>query len=63
MPVFYYVMNNGCDEDQNAFFKRPDEAMKNNLKPLFIKDKVENVAIRKILVDGGAWLILCHIKF
>lgn len=52
-PVCYYVMNNGCVEEQNAFFERPDEAMKNHLKPLFIRGKVENVGINKILVDGG----------
>lgn len=27
--------------------------MRNHLKPLFIKGKVENMAINKILVDGG----------
>lgn len=39
---------------QNAFFERPDEGMKNHLKPLFIRGKVENVRVNKILVDGGA---------
>lgn len=51
-PVCYYVMNNGCMEEQNAFFERPDEGMKNHLKPLFIRGKVENVGVNKILVDG-----------
>lgn len=27
--------------------------MKNHLKPLFIRGKVENIGINKILVDGG----------
>ena len=45
------MMKNGCVEEHNAFFKRPDEAMKNHLKPLFIRGKVENVGINKILVD------------
>jgi hypothetical protein len=53
-PVCYYVMNNGCVEEQNAFFERPDDSMKAHLKPLFIKGKVENVGVNKILVDGGA---------
>ena len=53
-PVCYYVMNNGCVEEQNAFFERPDEAMKSHLKPLFITGKVENVPVNKILVDCGA---------
>lgn len=36
-PVCYYVMNNGCIEEQNAFFERSYEGMKNHLKPLFIR--------------------------
>jgi hypothetical protein len=32
-PVCYYVMNNGCVEEQNAFFERPDDSMKAHLKP------------------------------
>ncbi|KAI5389321.1 hypothetical protein KIW84_074822 [Lathyrus oleraceus] len=50
-PVCYYVMNNGCVEEHNAFFERPDDSMKAHLKPLFIKAKVENVGVNKILVD------------
>lgn len=53
MPVCYYVMKNGCMEEQNTFFERPGEGMKNHLKPLFIRGKVENVRVNKILVDGG----------
>lgn len=53
-PVCYYVMNNGYIEDQNSFFEMPHEAMINHLKPLFIRGKVENVGISKILVDDGA---------
>lgn len=51
-PVCYYVMNNGFVEEQNAFFERPDDSMKAHLKPLFIKGKVENVDVNKILVDA-----------
>ncbi|XP_050914661.1 uncharacterized protein LOC127129548 [Lathyrus oleraceus] len=47
-------MNNGSVEEQNAFFKRPDKAMRTHLKPFFIRGKVENMGINKILVDGGA---------
>ncbi|XP_050876896.1 uncharacterized protein LOC127080626 [Lathyrus oleraceus] len=47
-------MNNACVEEHNAFFERHDKAMKNHLKPFFIREKVENVGINKILVDGGA---------
>lgn len=35
-PVCYYVMNNGCIEEKNAFFERPGEDMKIHLKHLFI---------------------------
>ncbi|XP_050916149.1 uncharacterized protein LOC127131264 [Lathyrus oleraceus] len=61
-PVCYYMMNNGCVEEQNAFFERPDEAMKSHIKPLFITGKVEDVPINKILVDCSATvnLILHH---
>ncbi|XP_050908094.1 uncharacterized protein LOC127121688 [Lathyrus oleraceus] len=60
--VCYYVMNNGCVEEQNAFFERPDEAMKSHLKPLSITKKVEDIPINKILMDCGATvnLILHH---
>lgn len=51
--VCYYVMNNGCVEEQNTFFERPNEEMKSHLKPLFITGKIEDVPINKILVDCG----------
>lgn len=51
--LHYYVMNNACVEEQNAFFERPDEVMKSHLKPLFITRKVEDVPINKISVDYG----------
>ena len=47
-------MNNGTIEEQNAFFERPDAGMKNHLKPLFIRAKIEQVGINKVMVDGGA---------
>jgi hypothetical protein len=53
-PVCYYVMENGCVEAQNAVFEKPDVGMKNHLKALFIRAKVNNVGVNKILVDGGA---------
>lgn len=56
------MMNNGCVEEQNAFFERPNEVMKSHLKPLFITGKIEDVPINKILVDCDAIvnLILHH---
>jgi hypothetical protein len=50
--VCYYVMENGCVEAQNDVFERPDIGMKNHLKALFIRAKVNNVGVNKI-VDGG----------
>lgn len=52
--VCYYVINNGCMEEQNAFFEQPDTAMKSHLKPLFITRKVEDIPINKTFVDCGA---------
>ncbi|MCH79898.1 hypothetical protein A2U01_0000659 [Trifolium medium] len=52
-PVCYYVMNNGYVEEQQAVFEKPDEGMKNHLKPLFIRAKVNNVGINKVLIDRG----------
>lgn len=53
-PVCYYMMNNGCVEEKNAFFERPNKGMESHLKPLFIIGKVENITVNTILVDGGA---------
>ncbi|XP_050918369.1 uncharacterized protein LOC127135773 [Lathyrus oleraceus] len=57
-PMCYYMMNNDCVEEQNAFFESSDEGLKNHLKPLFIRGKVEDVGVNKILVDGGATINL-----
>ena len=53
-PVCYFVMGNGCTEEQNGFFEPPTEAMKSHLKPLFIRAKLEEATVNKILVDCGA---------
>ncbi|PNX69000.1 hypothetical protein L195_g056475, partial [Trifolium pratense] len=53
-PMCYYVMQNGCVEEQKAIFEKPDLGMQNHLKALFIRAKVNNVGINKVLVDGGA---------
>lgn len=52
--VCYYIMNNDCVEEQNAFIERPNGSMRIHLKPLFIRGKMENVGVNTILVDGGA---------
>jgi hypothetical protein len=53
-PLCYYVMNNGCVENQHAVFKKPDFPMNHHLKPLFIQAKINGVGVNKVLVDGGA---------
>jgi len=53
-PLCYYVMDNGCVESEQAMFERPDHLMKSHLKPLFIRAKINNVGINKVLIDGGA---------
>ncbi|MCH99210.1 hypothetical protein A2U01_0020221, partial [Trifolium medium] len=52
--VCYYVMDNGCVEQQQAIFEKPDEGMKNHLKPLFVRAKVNDVSVNKVLIYGGA---------
>lgn len=52
-PVCYFVMNNDWTEEQNVFFERPCEGMKNHLKLLFIRVKLENTTTNKILINGG----------
>jgi len=49
-PLWYYVMNNGCVEDQHAVFERPDVSMRLNLKPLFIQPKINGVGVNKVLL-------------
>ncbi|PNX89623.1 hypothetical protein L195_g045745, partial [Trifolium pratense] len=53
-PICYYVMDNGCVEQQQAIFEKSDEGMKNHMKPLFVRAKVNDVSINKVLIDGGA---------
>lgn len=53
-PVCYFVMDNRCTEEHNAFFERPHEGMKSHLKLLFIRAKIHNTTVNKILVHRGA---------
>lgn len=60
-PICYFVLNDGSAESQEAVFKRPTMTMKNHLKPLLIRAKVEGVTINKVLVDCGATVnIMSH---
>jgi len=53
-PLCYYVMDNGCIENQHPVFEKPDFQIRHHLKPLFIQAKVNGVGVNKVLVDGGA---------
>jgi hypothetical protein len=53
-PICYYVINNGCVENQHAVFEKPDFPMNHHLKPLFIQAKINGVGVNKVLLDGGA---------
>lgn len=53
-PVCYYVLNSGVVEEQNAMFERPHQGMQSHLKPLYIRAKVGQVGVNKVLVDRGA---------
>lgn len=52
----YYMMNNGIIEEQYAIFEKPDAGMMHNLKPLFIREKMDNIRVNKVFIDGGATL-------
>lgn len=51
--ICYYIMNNGCVEEQQAMFERPDIGMMNHFKPLFIQAKVNNIVVNKEFIDGS----------
>lgn len=47
-------MKNDSIEKQDAIFKKPRLGMKSHLKPLFIKAKVDNNGVNKVLADSHA---------
>lgn len=49
----YYVVNNGIVEEQQTIFEKPDAEMMYHLKPLFIREKVDNIIVNKVFVDEG----------
>lgn len=57
-PMCYHIMNNGCLEEEKVIFDRPNEGMKQHIKPLFIWAKVDGVCVNKVLVDEGATIYL-----
>jgi hypothetical protein len=50
-------MNNGCIEEQQASFEKPNLGMKNHLKPLFIRAKVERVGVNKVLIYSSLYML------
>lgn len=57
-PICYYVMNNGCVEEEKFVFDRHDEGMKQHLKPFFIWTKIDIVGANKVLVNMGTTINL-----
>lgn len=53
-PLCYYVMNSGVVEEKKDMFEKPSPGMMYHLKPLFIRAKVDGVAVNKVFVDEGA---------
>jgi hypothetical protein len=56
-PMCYYVMNNGCLEEQQTSSEKPYLGMKNHLKPLFIRAKVERVGVNKVLIYSSLYML------
>jgi len=52
-PMCYFVTTDGSGNEQKAMFEKPDDSMKNHLKPLFIQAKMDEIGINKVLVDSG----------
>lgn len=48
-------MNDDSINEDNAIFERPDMAMQQHLKPIYIRVKVRGVGLNKVLVDCGAY--------
>lgn len=53
-PFCYYVMNNGVLKEQYVVFERPDPGIMYHVKPLFIREKVDDMLVNKVSVDEGA---------
>ena len=52
-PLCYYVMNENLVNKDRGIFERPDMAMQQHLKPLYIRAKVTGVGISKVLIEYG----------
>lgn len=49
----YYVINNGIVEEQQTIFEKPYVGMTYHLKPLVIREKVDNIIVNKVFIDRG----------
>jgi len=47
-PMFYFITNDGSENNRKAIFDQPDDSMKNHLNPLFIQAKVDEIGINKV---------------
>lgn len=54
-PACYYVMNNGCIEEQNAFFEQPDKAMKSHLKPFLLLGRSNMSQLTRFWQIAAQW--------
>jgi len=49
-PLCYYVMNDGCIENQHAIFEEPDYTMNHHhLKPIFIQAKINGIGVNNVM--------------
>lgn len=46
-------MSNGVVEEQQAIFKSPCPRMMYHLKPLFIRENMDNIVVNKVIIDRG----------
>jgi len=49
-------------DPMTAIFEKPTDDERQHPKALFVKGKVDGQPMTKILVDGGALLISCHMQ-
>lgn len=52
-PLCHYVINSSMVEEHKVMFERLSPGMMYHLKPLFIRAKVDGMAVNKVFVDGG----------
>lgn len=53
-PLCYYEMKDGFVNEDKVIFERLDMSMEQNLNPMFIRAKVDNMGINNVLIDGGS---------